>query len=271
MKSHWLVLFLFAAACGPSTAGGDDTSTIDSGHFSTVDGGDILLPDGAAPPPVVIYAHTKDTLYTFDPRSQNLAMVGKFNASPADDMTDLAVTPSGIIYTISATKLYGVDHLTAKATMITAVAGTDNVGMTFLPDGTLLVTDKLGDVRKVDPRNGQVTMVGNFGNGLTTAGDLVAVSDGTMYGLADKGPGGTDATTNNWLITVDTRTGVGTPVGQIGFGKVYGAAYSGGKVYAFTADGKIIEINRQTGAGTMVKSTTTVFWGAGVTASVPIL
>src|SRR5512142_2120525 len=100
MKSKWTFLLLLAAACGPSSSGGDDTSMVDSGHFSTVDGGPITLPDGATPPPVVIYAHSKDTLYKFDPVSQNLTMVGKFLPSPADDMTDLAVTPSGIIYTI---------------------------------------------------------------------------------------------------------------------------------------------------------------------------
>src|SRR4051794_32155938 len=106
MQARYGFLALILAACGPSASGGgDDTSMVDSGHFSAADGGDITLADGAAPPPVIIYAHTKDTLYTVNRPGFDVTMIGKFNTAPADDITDLAVTPSGNIYALSSTKL----------------------------------------------------------------------------------------------------------------------------------------------------------------------
>src|SRR5205807_2351812 len=99
--------------------------------------------------------------------------------------------------------LYRVDKATAKATLVGAVPGSGNNSMTFLNDGTLLAADTSGDVKKIDPNNGQVTPIGNFGNGLSASGDLVAVGDGTMYGTSSTVAGGGDASANNVLLRVD--------------------------------------------------------------------
>jgi streptogramin lyase len=180
-------------------------------------------------------------------------------------MNDLAVTPDGALYTISSNALYSVEAATGKATFVADVPGVDNVGMTFLPDGTLLATDQAGGVRRVDPANGNVTEIGAFGGGYATAGDLVAVLDGTMYAISDMGPVG-DEYDNNVLLTVDTATGVAAPVGQIGYGRVFGCAYANGHVFAFTADGNLVEIDRTTGQGTLLRSYPGIaFWGAAVT------
>lgn len=90
-----------------------------------------------------------------------------------------------------------------------------------------------------------------------------------MYALSDEGPNG-DEFENNVLLTVDTATGVATAVGQIGFGRVFGAAYGNGHVFAFTSDGDLIEIDRATGAGTLIRNYAVSFWGAGVTPLVAI-
>lgn len=214
-----------------------------------------------------MYAHSRDTLYTIDPDTLTLSRVGTFENG--DDITDLAVTPDGTIYAISKTKLYRVDPVTGRATALADVPGLTNVGMTFLPDGRLLATDKAGGVRTIDPASGAVTEVGSFGGGYATAGDLVAVADGTMFAISDEGPVG-DEFTNNWLLRVDTTTGAASPVGQIGYGRVFGAAFSNGRVYAFTEAGLLVEINPQTGAGTSVRDYPVEFWGAGVTPLVRI-
>lgn len=215
------------------------------------------------PPEYPMYAHDNTQLFVVTPPSFDLKTIGPFGVS--DDMTDLAVTPDGSVYTISNTTLYRVDPQTAAATMVTTLGSgaQSNVALTFLPDGTLLAGDKDGVVRKVDPRNGTVTEVGSFGDGLASAGDLVAVADGTMYGISDAGSA--DAETNNILIKVDTTTGMATRVGQIGFGQVWGMAYNVGHVYAFTQAGEIIEIDPATGAGTLKRMHPVEFWGAGVT------
>ena len=150
------------------------------------------------------------------------------------------------------------------ATYLVDVPGVLNVGMTFLNDGTLLATDKAGGVRRIDPNTGQITEIGMFGGGYATAGDLVAVADGTMFAISDEGPNG-DELTNNVLLTVDTATGAATPIGQIGYGEVFGVAVANNKIYAFTEPGEVIEIDPTTGAGQLVRMHTETFWGAGVT------
>jgi hypothetical protein len=121
----------------------------------------------------------------------------------------------------------------------------------------------------IDPTSGKVTELGTYGSGFDTAGDLVAVSDGTMFGISAKGPG--SSTTSNVLIKVDTKSAKGTGVGPIGFDNVFGIAYAGGRVLAFNTAGQIVRIDPKTGQGTLVATHTGVkFWGAGTSPLVPI-
>lgn len=220
-----------------------------------------------------VYVHSGQTLYTMNPTTYDVVEVGAFDVSTdaKDDMTDLAVLPDGRIYTISRTSLYDVNPKTGKATLLMANVSTadgSNVALTTLPDGTLLASDQKGEVRVIDPATKKVTVLGSYGSGFDTAGDLVSVADGTMFGIAKAGPGTrTDA---NALIKVDTSNGKAALVGTIettggtGFTGVFGVAYQGGNVIAFTKDGEIIKIDPDTGGAELVKTNPSVkFYGAG--------
>lgn len=265
-----VVLAAFLAGCA---LGGPKAGTSSDGGGANPDGGSSTTDAGPisdAPPQVTqMYVHTADTLYVMDDQTFSLTLIGNFGLGTTDQITDLAVTPDDALYGISNTKLYKIDKDTAAATYVADVPGVANVGLTFLKDGTLLATDKAGGVRVVNPMTGAVNEVGSFGGGYATAGDLVAVNDGTMYAISDEGPVG-DEYTNNWLLTVNTDTGVATGVGQIGYGGVFGVAYAGGHVYAFTNMGQVIEINRTTGAGSLIKTYPVEFWGAAVTPLVQV-
>ena len=76
--------------------------------------------------------------------------------------------------------------------------------------------------------------------------------------------GGGGASGNNVLLRIDTATGRAVVVGPIGFGSVWGLAYVGARVIGFTTAGQIIEINPQTGAGTLLATRSVVWWGAGM-------
>ncbi len=215
-----------------------------------------------------IYAHTATTLYTVDPTTFDITSVGSFGTS--DEMTDLAITPDNMIYTISKTALYRVNAATGAATMIFSGIASSNVALTFQKNGTLLAADQSGTVRVIDPTNNMVTDLGTYGSGYDTAGDLVAVSDGTLFGVSTEAPGLGSST--NVLIKVDTTNASATTVGEIGYTGVFGVAYTGGRVIAFTSTGQIIRIDPTTGTGTLVATHTGIaFYGAGTSPLVPIM
>ena len=229
----------------------------------------------AGPASIRMYVHTADTLYRIDNINFALTEVGPFNAPEDARMTDLAVTPDGEIYTLSsststtASGLFKINADTGQATFVADVGEIDeqpNVGMTFLIDGTLLATDKTGGVRKIDPNTGAIMELGSFGSGYATAGDLVAIEDGRMFAISDTGPNGNEDI-NNVLITINPETGKFiSSIGQIGWGKVYGSAVANNRIYAFTSEGYVIEINPSNGVGTQRALYDTIsFWGAGVT------
>jgi hypothetical protein len=214
-----------------------------------------------------IWANSSSDLYRVDPTTFAVTHVGAFGAG--ESITDIAVTPAGELYGISFTSLYRVDKTTGHATYVAALSGSSNNGLTFLPSGALLAASGAGDVSSINPSTGGTTAIGNFGNGLSSSGDLVAVGP-VMYGISSTSSGGSDASQSNVLLRVDVATGVATVVGPIGYGQVWGLAFVGARVIGFNTSGQIIEIDPQTGAGTLLATRNVQFWGAGMSPDVPV-
>jgi len=200
-----------------------------------------------------IYANSSDALYRVDPVTFNVTKVGNFNAG--ESMTDVAVTPAGVVYGISFTTLYAVNKTTGAATALAAVGGNGNNSLTFLPSGELLAADSNGDAKRINPTTGAVTYLGSYG-ATTSSGDLVAVASGQMFGTA---PG----STSDLLVKVNTSTGIATTVGPTGKSSVWGLAYAGARVIGFTTGGEIVKIDPVTATTTLLASTPVSFWGAG--------
>jgi hypothetical protein len=202
--------------------------------------------------------------------------VGEFGVAP-DRMIDIAVAQDGKIFGMSwsegaaPNKLWAIDPETANPTYIAEVPGAANVALTFDVSGALLGADKGGRLFQIDPATAVTTEIG-AGNGFGSAGDLVGVANGTLYGFSDAGGSASEAV--NSLVTIDPATGASTEVGLTGFANLWGAAFWCGKVYAFGSDGDIIEIDIKTGAGTLIASKIPAaksgFYGAGVTPLSPL-
>jgi len=261
-----LVILLTSAACGPSDRESPSRPAADA------EPPDVDRPDSGPPvvTPTSMFVHSDTTLYAVDDQNFDLIHIGEFGLGEEDLITDLAVTPDGAVYAISSDNVFAIDSETGEASLTTEFDGGLNVGMTFLDSGELLVAEKDGTVRKVDPQSGDVMMVGVFGGGYGTAGDLVAVSDGTMFAIAEDLEG--DEGDSNVLVTIDPASGeVDDVIGPLGFADVFGCAYARGHVYAFTKGGDIIEVDRTTGAGTLKRSYGELtFWGAGVSPTVEV-
>ncbi len=214
-----------------------------------------------------IWANSKTTLYKIDPKTFAVTTIGSFNAG--EDMTDVAVTPDGTLYGVSFTKLYRIDKTNAKVTPLVAIGGTGNNSLTFRDNGTLLASDSAGSLKVINPTTGVVTTIGSYGDGLTSSGDLVAVANGTMYGISSKKKGGGDASSSNVLISVNTSSGKATAIGATGKSQVWGLAYAKSKVIGFTTAGEILQIDPQTGSSTVIANKGIEFWGAGQSPLVP--
>jgi hypothetical protein len=212
-----------------------------------------------------IWANSPTDLYKIDPTTFAVTHVGSFGIS---DMTDIALTTTGELWGVSFSTLYMIDKTSATASSVASIGSGENA-LTFLPGGTLLAADGSGDLSTISTSTGSGTSVGNYGNSLSSAGDLVAVGN-LMYGTSATKAGGADASSNNVLIRVNTSTGVATVVGPTGYGNVWGLAYVHAKVIGFTTAGQLLQIDPATGTSTVISTTSIQFWGATMSPSVPI-
>ncbi len=215
-----------------------------------------------------VYATSGSSLYIINPTDWSETQVGTYGV--AESMTDIGMTPDGELYTLSSTSLYHINRTTGKATKVIGLTGSLNNALTFLPDNRLLAADASGQLKVINPVAGTVTNIGKYGLGYGSSGDLVAVGDGTMFGVSATSSTGADISTNNLLITIDTATGKATPIGSTGFANVFGLAYYGSRVIAFTGSGQILEINPVTGKGTLLAKHNHAYYGGTVSPLIPI-
>lgn len=59
----------------------------------------------------------------------------------------------------------------------------------FSPDGTLLGATTDGEVLSINPDSGTASVIGTYGHGLGSSGDLVTAPDGSLLGTATRGSG----------------------------------------------------------------------------------
>lgn len=269
-----LLLFACSTQVHDEKDGGGQPETAADLRSPGGGGGPDLRGAGGAPgcPEVggcyTVYAHSDHVLYHVDLKNKQLVTIGPFKAPQVkrgkhmveDVITDLAVSPDDVIYTISETNLYTADPKDGHVTLVGPVTacGTYAVALTFLPDGSLYAADYQGAFCKIDlgTRPPTVTQIGTIGGGMAIAGDLVAVKDGTLFGtaykLGDKYGSGTDL--NNLLVKIDPQTGQARQVlGATGYPELFGVAFELGQVFAFTHDGSgdVVTVDPKTGKGTL--------------------
>ena len=131
---------------------------------------------------------------------------------------------------------------------------------------TILLLEKGAALIRSFEAGARTGMMGMYGGGLTSSGDLVYVKDAGAFATAKHTGYTTDV-----LISVNTTTGAGTIIGETGFTNIYGLAYWGGQLFGFTEQGEFVLIDPDTGVGTLVEATQYMFWGAGVTTRAPVV
>jgi hypothetical protein len=198
-----------------------------------------------AKPPKTIYAVTFSTnsaLYRMNPRSHTAT----FKGDTGVQLTDAAFRGK-TLYAISFTNLYRLSTTTGASHDIGVLGVSDANALIAQPGtNTLYGADQAGAFFKVNPRTGHVTIIGMYGNGLGSSGDLV-FADGHLYASVFSASSPTSL-----LATVNVRTGAAKVVGDTGFANVYGLVAVKGALYGATFGGDFLSISARTGRGKLI-------------------
>ena len=273
-KATW-VLTILMLGCSKSSdtapdsgesAGGDTASTEPKAHETGAPETDRVYDK--------VYAHSATTLYQIDPVALTLSVVGDFvwpEAPPDEEMTDIAIDAHGKMLGVSFRNVYEIDNQTAECHFLTELSGRFN-GLSFVEgvvEGeavSLVGTTLDGEWFTLDQTTGEGALVGNFGNGMTSSGDVVFVRDAGAFAIVKHPDFETDV-----LVSVDPTSGEATVIGDTGFSDIWGVGYWAGRIYGFTRAGEFILIDAETGAGVLEETMDAEFWGAGVTTLAPVV
>lgn len=249
-------------------------------------------PDG--PPPVElsrVYAHdgkvgnTPSSLYLLNSATLATTKIGEMPTLGTQSLTDLALDKNDNMFGITFDKLFSINTTTGAATLIGAMDIDNATSLSFVPEdindptsADILVTaSSFGDVVRIDPTTGTTTPLGNYGmvNGMqiVSSGDLFGVQGLGIFATVDVGTeDGPD-----FLARIDPVTWNATPIGiGTGFNKIFGLGFWNGVIYGFVDlgagnGGQMIQIDQNTGAGTLLSSSPIRWFGAGVATDAPIL
>ncbi|MEZ4337542.1 MAG: hypothetical protein R3B82_13060 [Sandaracinaceae bacterium] len=286
-------MLLCACSAGPPHARGTDASAppIDASGVEPPDAGAPVFTDAGptpdAEPPaedVVVYAHSADTLYAFSPETRRVTTIGRFldaSGAPAPTMLDLAVDAAGTIYTSSAQALHRVDPTTARTTFVAALEldeGEELYALSFVPPGVLdpsaevmIGASSAGVLYRVEPTSGAVVAIGAYPDGWASSGDIVSVVGVGTFATLTREDHDSDVVA---ALDLDSSGRATVRVlGECGHLELFGLGYWGHSLYGFTSAGELLEIDRTTGAATVVSTSTgaSEFYGAGVTTRAPVL
>ena len=164
--------------------------------------------------------------------------------------------------------LYTIDPETGESTIIGPIGFAGVSGLAFLGDRRLVGSAEADDggtrvavLIEINPFTGQGKLIGEIGregnpNECGRVPDLTYYSSqDILYGWGDACPGGPDR-----LIEINTSTGQGTTIGPIGFnGPEAGLAIREDGALFGTNVFNFISINRDTGQGTFLTNTSSVF------------
>lgn len=222
-----------------------------------------------------VFGHSETSLFRVDTTTQTVTEVGTFSGCAY--IADIALDETSTIYGSNGADLFFIETNTARCTKIASGAFPNS--LSFVPAGTLdptaetLVGFQGGDYVKIDRQSGKVTKVGEIGNGLQSSGDVVSVKGGKTF-VTVKGKDCADC-----LAEIDPKTGALVKSwGSIGAADVFGLAFWGGELYAFTFGGELLLVTLDTAAGKAVSKKIPItnapaglkFAGAGSTTSAPL-
>ena len=193
----------------------------------------------------IVVGDSSGVLRIVDPVSQQTRTIGAMGVV----MTDIALSPSGVLYGVTSNDLYRIDLQTAQITYIGSHRAS-LVALAFRRDGTLMGAG--GDrLVTVDVATARATEVGRMSR--LALGDLEFTAAGDLYMTATSGE----------LVRLDPSTAATTIIGPIGYSRLYGlSAAVLDSFYSFSG-ARLLRIDARTGvAEVLFDAGTFEVWGA---------
>jgi len=214
----------------------------DSFVLPTDDTGEFDVPVAQMP----LYANTSERLYTVDPQSGDVDLIGQFRDESSgvtvDGFIDIGINRDGVLYGGTFESLYIINPETASVRWICDVDA-DFTAMTFTDSGELIAG--AGDTIRVV--NVDSCEVRTFGTPFQyiTSGDIVGLPDGHLYwSVRDpQWDGEGNGRGDDHLIVVDPQTGFSKDAGLLGLDRLYGMGYYDDKLFGFSSDGEIVRVH----------------------------
>jgi hypothetical protein len=191
-------------------------------------------------PPATVYAITftgNSALYALDPKRHKETLKGYTGTQ----LTDISFRGRSL-YAVSFTGLYSLNPFTGVSHYIGSLGLSGANALATQPwTNKLYGADANGDLFWVDPRTGHATLIGNFGPGLGSAGDL-AFAGGILYATVTK-----TGSSDTYLAVVNALTGAARIIGDTHYTDVYGLVTGAGALYGATYGGSFLRISPFTG------------------------
>jgi hypothetical protein len=136
-------------------------------------------------------------------------------------------------------------------------------------DDTLIGIANTGNwyVITVVNQQAQLNLIGQYGDGMTSSGDVFSIQGTGTFGAVNK-PG-----VNNGDVIVESDPTTGMVLDEIattvGYTLLYGLAGWEGKIFGFNEGGEVLEIDPMSGQVQVVADTNYAWWGAGVFSVLP--
>ncbi|MCL2929678.1 MAG: hypothetical protein MGG37_17410 [Trichodesmium sp. MAG_R01] len=170
--------------------------------------------------------------------------------------TDIAFSPSDQLFGITFNKLYSVDLDSGTNNYVGHLGRRKSLNaLGFSNDGKLYGTGG-SSFYSIDTSSGRASRISS-NSGFSSSGDIVFDAARDIFWATSGGD-------SLWSIT---RDGVGTKIGDIGYGGVYGLAFGDdGSLFGYTGNQDQLELDLGTGVGTFVRKISGLnsqrIWGA---------
>lgn len=185
------------------------------------------------------FAHTADELYEIDPFRRSAVYV-----TDVPNLFDFDTAVDGTLWGISPATLWRFDAFERGWVEVASLAEFE-----FEPNGFAI--NSRGDafataanqLYAIDLEDGSWEAVGSMGGDFFSSGDCVIDKADVLF-MTSKHLEDQDV-----LIRIDSETGVGTEIGEIGIDRIYGLTAAWGFMFGVTSSGELVEIDSETGAG----------------------